>query len=349
MRALSHVIFSLNVKPEPAATRALGHILKSSPGLAQEFLNIFENAGIELEFGRVATEVVLPGAEQARSDLAVYDAAGTLRLLVENKFWAGLTDAQPVSYLNALPEEDSALLFIVPAERLHVIWNELTARCANAGMILGEQAPMNDVTWVHVNTRTLLITSWHHVLAMLQLRAHVDGLHQEECDITQLNDLAMQMDWDAFLPLRAKEVTNQAISKRLVNYIDLALTIVQSLNLQDNVGEIANGTNDREVGRYFQYQEAFQMWLGVSNLAWKECGVTPIWCFVDNENFPDIDALRLSLEEALELSWHNFYASDYGLYIPLLLTLGVEIDAVTEDVVAQVNQIAEILLDHHAE
>ena len=349
MRVLAQVIFSQRCKPEPAATQALWHILKSSSSLAQEFLEIIGIAGVHFELGRVASEIVLPELEDGRPDLSLYDTDGTRRLLVENKFWTGLTAAQPVSYLNALPDTESALLFIVPSQRIHVVWNELTTRCHNEGMILGEPSPPNDVTWIRVNERTLLITSWQYILATLRHRASVDGLRGEECDIIQLKDLAAQMDQDALLPLRADEVTDQAISRRLVNYIDLALNVVERLNLQEEVNNLRNGTNDREFGRYFRFQNAFDMWIGVSLLAWKRCGVTPIWCFVSNDDFPNIDALRLVLENGLELPNQSFYATDGGLYIPILLALGADENIVVENIMTKVNDIADNLLAYHAE
>lgn len=349
MRVLAQVIFSQQCQPEPAATQALVHILRSSTSLAQEFVNIIGIAGINLELGRVAPEAGLPEPEDGRPDLSVYDADGTRRLLVENKFWTGLTEAQPTSYLNALPDAESALLFIVPAQRVHVVWNELTARCHNAGMILGQQEIGNQVISVPVNGRTLLITSWQHVLATLRHRANVDGLIEQECDIIQLKDLAEQMDQDALLPLRAEEVTDQAISMRLVNYIGLALNVVNLLNMQDNVSNLQNGTSDREFGRYFHYEEAFQIWLGVSLLAWKQYGVTPIWCHVNNDNFPNIHATRLALEQRPELTHHKFHITNDGLYISILLTLGAEENTMVQDIVTQVNRVAEILHAHHAE
>lgn len=45
------------------------------------------------------------------------------RLLVELKFWAGLTDNQPVAYLKKLPTDcHSALLEVAPARRIESLW-----------------------------------------------------------------------------------------------------------------------------------------------------------------------------------------------------------------------------------
>ena len=48
----------------------------------------------------------------------IYDQAGRLRVFVENKFWAGLTQAQP--------QNIRLLIFIVPASDF---WDELKDRC----------------------------------------------------------------------------------------------------------------------------------------------------------------------------------------------------------------------------
>ena len=322
MRLLAQVIFAGNIQPEPAATRALAHILNASTGVAQAFLDVFRTAGVEIELGRIVPEIALDELEGGVPDLTVFDALWTRRLLVENKFWAGLTKKQPVSYLDALPKEGSALLFIVPSERVSVVWKELRARCSEEKMILGDDSSENGTTWVGVGARTLLITSWDNVLAKLQLRAKADGLEEIEQDIIQLYDLAKQMDSEAILPLRADEVTDQAIPRRLDNYVDLALAIAKRISSQATADKLISGTYDHEIGRYIRYGESFDLWLGISIPVWRKRGVSPLWCHVAKDSLADAGVARSTLETRLKLPRDFVYDTTNGLYIPVQLKLG---------------------------
>ncbi len=52
------------------------------------------------------------------------------RVFIENKFWAGFTDNQPVEYLKLLAKysQPSVLLVVVPEARQETIWRELKQR-----------------------------------------------------------------------------------------------------------------------------------------------------------------------------------------------------------------------------
>ena len=130
MSVLAHVVLKGSLPGEPAATQALAHILNASSDLARGFLGMLRQAEIEFEPGHIQAEL---GHEDSRPDLTIHDDHGHVRAFVENKFWAGLTDAQPVSYLGDLPEDlPAALLFIVPQQRVTTVWNELKLRCSDA-------------------------------------------------------------------------------------------------------------------------------------------------------------------------------------------------------------------------
>lgn len=117
MSVLAHVVLNGSVPSEPAATQALTHILNSSRDIARSFVGVLRPAGVDFEDfepGHIKAELA---REDSRPDLTVHDIHGRVRAIVEIKFWAGLTDAQPVSYLGTLSDDPAALLFIVPQRR----------------------------------------------------------------------------------------------------------------------------------------------------------------------------------------------------------------------------------------
>ena len=142
--------------------------------------------------------------------MTIHDGHGRVRAFVENKFWAGLTDAQPVSCLGDLPEGlPAALLFIVPQQRVATVWNELKLRCCRDGLEWEDGPGTCTVIWSRVGRKTLLITSWTHVLEGLLDAAHAGEHDSIRQDILQLRGLTNRMDAEAFLPIRADEVTDQ--------------------------------------------------------------------------------------------------------------------------------------------
>jgi hypothetical protein len=121
---------------EKLATEALAYMLVQSPAVRRA-LN--EMAAILCPGLREARSfrTQYAGEDQAIPDLAGFDHSGRAILLVENKFWAGLTPNQPAAYLKRLPnDEPGLLLFIVPPRRLHAIWPDLAASAALAELSL---------------------------------------------------------------------------------------------------------------------------------------------------------------------------------------------------------------------
>ena len=99
MSVLAHL--AVATMGEPGATQALAYILNKQPSFVRALVNLLGVAGIAFDPRyRVESE---RGDDGGRApgipDMKIFDAQGNLRVLVENKFWAGLTDAQPVDYL----------------------------------------------------------------------------------------------------------------------------------------------------------------------------------------------------------------------------------------------------------
>ena len=226
---LAHLIPRVVTKREPVATQALAYVLNAAPDIAKAFVSVVHQTGFApFELGRIA-------AEERHSDgipeLTVRDTAGAVRVVVENKFWAGLTATQPVGYLDQLPSDVPAvLLFVVPHARLYSVWAELKERCATRKINLTDGAKTDDITWSRSGNRILAITSWKHLLTQLQQAASAGGHDEIEQDIIQLRGLTDQENTAEFLPLREDEITSAPLARRLLNYANLifdTLTVAQ--------------------------------------------------------------------------------------------------------------------------
>ena len=150
---------------EPAATKELVRLLNASPRIARAFLDLASRAGVAaFTPGRIAEEQ----HGELRPDLTIRDADNVPRILVENKFWARLTPAQPVDYLRTLPDDvPSRLLFIAPQRRVYDLWAALRERCRRSAVELTGETTADGITWASSGHRALAITSWESVLARL--------------------------------------------------------------------------------------------------------------------------------------------------------------------------------------
>ena len=205
MSVLAHIVLnSDNVAPEPAATKAFAFILNSDHEAATRFVRrVCEELGLgPFELGRIAGQ---PHSDDGRPDLVIHDAEHRPRLVLEFKFRARLTENQPVGYLNLLPEEEqAALLFVVPEQRVEAVWTELRDVCADAGVNLVEEPDAQALTFARLGSRDslhiLAITSWEHVLD--ELLQGVGGADTRS-DIVQLQGLTRQVTRRFMMPTTA--------------------------------------------------------------------------------------------------------------------------------------------------
>ena len=126
-----HLAFQFATHPENLATEALSFVLRTSPAASRAFTEFLRPIGLDCP-GGLYFETQRGGLEQSIPDMKCRDGKGQLRVIVENKFWAGLTENQPVTYIqelfHQLPVGVAALLFVVPKARLQLVWDEVVRR-----------------------------------------------------------------------------------------------------------------------------------------------------------------------------------------------------------------------------
>ena len=166
-RLLSHLLSTrLSNQHENLISESITFILNNSRIANKAFLQyIQQRVSYPLEITVFVNQVHNPN--KAIPDISGYDKNSDLRLIVESKFWAYLTTAQPVEYLNLISSNlDSVLIFLVPAKRLTTIRNELIIRCKNANIELIDATVFEDDLWMATigNCKHLLVASWSTVL-----------------------------------------------------------------------------------------------------------------------------------------------------------------------------------------
>jgi len=339
MSILAHIVLGGSQQNEPAATQALAYILNAGPDIVRAFVGILRDANVEFEPGRVEAE---SAHEEAQPDLTIRDSNGYVRAFVENKFWAGLTEAQPVSYLEKLPENPpSALLFVVPQQRVSTVWNELRARCSEAGLDWVEADGRRAAPWARIGCKTIMIASWNRILERLLDAADSGERDDVRRDILQLRGLTSQIDSESFLPLRADEVNDQETARRMIGYNDLIEEIATKLreNGIADTSRLNPAHTYHATGRYLRVYGKIGLWFGIELEVWRDAGMTPLWWRIENTEFYGAGDRFDTIPDLFD----DVKSCKGKHYLPIRLKTGVERDRVVEDAVAQMTRIANTL------
>lgn len=338
MSLLAYIV-SQNLASEPTATQSLGYILGASPKLATRLTDLLWPKA-EFEVGHVVSEQKFG---EARPDLTIFDSDGQHRVFVENKFWAGLTDAQPVQYLAALPDDlPTGVVFIVPEQRIPTVWAELKRR-SRGSYEFGSESSSDSVTRLQLGTRTLCITSWRHVLRLLEQASPDQGVRR---DVLQLGGLAKFGELVGCPPLRGEELSDVNIPSRMINYCDLVEPIVAELKSRHfaRTGRLRPQADWNDTGRYFAVFKKTGLWLGVALVPWRKTGISPIWLRVHPPRSKTNDYTGLGVHYyRLEEHFAEVQKGNNAKYLPIRLLTGVERDEVIRDAADQVQCIAEKL------
>lgn len=339
---------------EDAAVEALGYILNKSPA-SLAALNRLVQAGnahmAEIEMVRTQS-VQASDREQTRPDLVGFDKSGTERVLIEAKFWAGLTDHQPKGYLNRLPQDGPAvLLFVAPGARLETLWRTLRGRVED---LLGRDEGDGSVFSASLNEteKRLMLVSWQHLLESIAMAAGAEGKRDIQGDVQQLLGLTQRMDAQAFLPItdRDKELWGE-FARRNRDYVNLVDKVVeQAVEQAKNSPWLdIKGCNKTPqfhgYGRYMRISET-EAWLGVNYDLCATTSETPLWVWLSASPKPEIlDALERNLRVKLYAFDLDGWDGSRKDWIPIHLETGVERNDVRDGVVRQLKAIADVIND----
>ena len=329
---------------ENLAVDALGHILSGSKAARRALSNVIADGGAVVgEIAQVLTQAT--GTEGERPDLAGLDQDGQERVLIEAKFWAGLTDNQPMAYLKRLPANTpSALLFVAPAARLKALWNELHRIVAKSpsGITLAKGSETTALLSAPAGGRRhLLLTSWQAMLDRMATEAADAADSDTEKDIGQLRGLAAQQDDIAFLPLRREELGPE-FPRRMLGLrrlIDDATACAVDAGFA-NVRGLQVTPREWGYGRYVRLA-ASTPWFGISFNDWAGPQETPLWLWFQGRD------LRGKTRRALELLRQRhppeLFESGGDLVVPVELEVGVEYEAVRKAVVERLKEVADLI------
>lgn len=341
-------------RTENLAVEALGHILSESEAARSALSELLQAGGAEV--GKVdVIRTQDAGEDGAQPDLAGLNEEDELRVLIEAKFWAGLTANQPIAYLGRLKSapQPSALLFVAPAVREDSLWAELLHRLSETE---SGDAPLSRTVVVADSGAEgcrsvriddgphMMLTSWRILLDRMAAKAAGD--YQTEIDIRQLQGLAEQQDRKAFLPLRPEEL-GPGLPRRVGDFTGLVRDAVHRVSKTEWVdvrGAALVGTaGGFGIWLHFTRAEeefgALKTWFGVSYGHWARHRDTPLWIWLWD---PPTELLH-RLEPLRQSKPRELIGNGSKLSIPIWLPVGQERGEVLDAVVARVLEIARMM------
>lgn len=261
---------------EVLATASLGYILHSS-SIARDALRTWlAERGVMIPPDVGYRAEVVEADQEGRPD--VVGAVGDKRyLILEGKFWASLTDAQPVSYLQGL-EDGGCLLVVTPELRFETIGAEIVRRCERAGLTITDpSAVMRGGISPLADRWSLGMVSWRALLGRLHASLTDHGEAGVAADVEQLVGLSELEDQDAFLPVTSSDLATPT-PRRVRQFMELVDGLCQrgeATGLLRRAGMRSVGT----LGRYTGYIAAGSIQLAIyADLRRRtEQRMTPLW------------------------------------------------------------------------
>jgi hypothetical protein len=333
----AHIALRFGTHPENLATEALNYILSASDVARRAVVEVLSQAAPHLPTV-VAFRTQASGDDGAIPDLVGVDAAARQVIIVEAKFWAGLTDHQPVQYIKRLQLEGGAILaFVAPAKRHQSLWPQLISRCHDKGISIG---PVKDLTSEYraaeLGTDQFLgLLSWEALLGPIHRALEAERRWSLAGDVAQLRGLCARMDDDAFLPLRSEELTGDTgrLVYQLCELIDTVTdACVACVPRFASVEGRSRFSGKGWYGRLLRLHGA-QCFFHFSAHKWGKYRSTPLWLTVPTDARNAI--MRLEQEQRYQV-----VPDDDGLQIAIMAPVGVEKEGVERAAVEQMRGIA---------
>lgn len=333
---------------ENIATDALVYILNESRKAKSGMMNILR--------GIVPTLPELEFQTQLRKKETQPDIWGMAdfkeQVYIENKFWAGLTEQQPVTYLQNLSKagKETLLLFVVPEMRVQPIKGELERRLKGAGIngIERENLP-SGIVWAE-DTKlgiAVALTSWQRLIGILEAEANDEKETVE--NLEQLRELCSLADNSAFRPFTVEFLNDQIIPGYFIQLGSLIVDIVKEANRKGIIStEGLTGSNVfGQFAKYFTFNNSQGPGcsLGENLDLWKKTGRSPLWLIFQNTSWGQAQKVKPLIQEWDKNNDLLIEPLKEGIAVAIDIPPFVDKDKAFEDILLQIKQLADIVKD----
>ena len=348
---LAHVAWMLRGTFEDLSTEAVAYIVNRSDAATEALIELLQQAGADISpIHEVQTQVVEEGGE--RPDLVCLDGEGIKHVLMEAKFDALLTENQPVNYLRYLPKDrNSALLVVAPRRRLEWLWTEMMdlVRAEN-DFTIGDERQGESVLSAPVGDgRTFMLTSWDHLLGLLESRVQADCDEGTLRSIAELQGVVDYENLNAFYAPSGKlSDLDDENKEKLKKLVYGAIEEGKREGWADMTG-YASTYHENGYLRYFKMHDV-SMWFGYDTRLW-ECLGGPLWLGFQDSAQERIGEVRDRLSAVRVNRKEDFYFdvpswSHKRDFIRINLSCSGEYPELLQSILVQIREIASALKEN---
>lgn len=340
----SHIVQKrLSEANEDVATDALAFILETSRRARSGIMKLIRGVARSMPELRFRAQQT---SGNIRPDLWGFEDRQP-RVFIENKFWAGFTENQPIAYLNLLAEKQqpTVLLVVVPKAREHTVWRELVRRLRSSDTTFepSDEIPAGFTHTVKTAMGPVLgLTTWTSLISQLQIESadDTDTLN----NLAQLKSLCEAADSEAFTPMSPEEVTDQRFPTRVLQLGTVMQTTVEQAISEGLlfVGRLRPQASWDRIGRYVNFPRApggVGAWIGLHNALWAKHGITPIWIVFYPSKWSRAPEVASFLEPWL--AKQGVFTTWIGIEfaVAIYLRTGEEKDTVVNGIIEQLRRI----------
>ena len=315
---LSHIASNFISEYENVANSSMAYLLNKYSASREVLKNILETDNVPSYFvTELATKL------NGRPDITGLDINGNKQIIIEGKFWANLTDNQPINYLKELGE-NGKLLFLVPEKRQISLNIELKKRMGG-------------------NDKKICIFSWNKFIELVEVENSKNNNKSLISDITQFKKLCSKMDNEGMPPLSQSDLDpmNGRIAYQFASLVDECRPILKEWKETD-FRQLKASSSTAWNGFYFRAFD-FGCQLYFSSYRWFTSETsTPIWMEIFDKNFETSPKIYHFLNN---IDPNNSYNEDGSSVYAIELQAGMDknqsikhIETTIKEVLTKLNQ-----------
>lgn len=226
-------------------------------------------------------------ATKERPDMVGVDKDGNEKIICEMKFYAGLTQNQPLTYLDRLKQaQGDCLVFVCPKARITSLWGKLNELCCERNIEEVSEC------CVKVDGVYMAIVTWTEIINYLKQIASVSA-PELTADIKQLEGYCEQLDEEAFVPFSGEELTaeNAIRAERFYAVIDETMNLLMVDKQLKTFANKLKATAYRKGYTRSLYVDDMTISLNYDRDLWKSTSSveTPFWVAIRNAEWVQTD------------------------------------------------------------
>jgi len=319
---LSHIAGNFVSQYENVANSSVCYLLNRYPASRSALEKLLSLADVPSHY---VTE--LSTKSNGRPDITGLDAGANKLVIIEGKFWANLTDNQPINYLKELGD-GGKLLFLAPDRRLDSLKAEVRKR-------LG------------YDDERIEVYSWVAFLTLIESENSREHDGDLASDLVQLRALCAKMDEEGMPPLSMSDLDpmNGRICYQLAGLIDDCNSQIRKWPEADFKGLKSVGSKGLW-GFYFR-GFGFDCMLRFSDYEWHTReSHTPIIFRIRGEDSRCNRIIYVALQDYSQK--HSYFENDDSLYA-IVLKPGMDRNQAIDFIVSEVRTVLSMLQDTMAQ